>query len=157
MLSTSVQVFAQNGFSLGAADTIFKARPFSSKKQSIFELLGNSNNSMYGDAAKQYAALTSGTTKIGLESEKVLSNVKVLPAQVTDQVSISFRLSKDVNVSVKLMDALGNEVSLLLSQRLNADEHNHVFDVSNKLSKGYYFIRVTAGSEQPIIKRIEVL
>ncbi|QNL49436.1 T9SS type A sorting domain-containing protein [Olivibacter sp. SDN3] len=90
------------------------------------------------------------------ESDKVLSNVKVFPNQISDQISLSFKLNKDSNVSIKIMDALGNEVSTLLSQRLSSGEQNNSFNVGGKLNQGFYFIRVVAGTET-IVKRIEVL
>jgi len=90
------------------------------------------------------------------ENEKLLSNVKIFPNPVSDQINLSFKLSKDINVSIKVMDALGNEVTTLLSQRLTAGEQNNSFNIGNKLNQGFYFIRVIAGSET-IIKRVEVL
>jgi len=90
------------------------------------------------------------------ENDKLLSNVKVFPTQISDQVNLSFKLNKDSNVSIKIMDALGNEVTTLLSQRLSAGEQNSSFNVGNKLNQGFYFIRVVAGTET-IVKRIEVL
>ena len=43
-------------------------------------------------------------------NDKLLSNVKVFPNPIVDQISLSFRLDKQSSVSVKVMDALGNEV-----------------------------------------------
>ena len=54
------------------------------------------------------------------------------------------------------MDALGNEVMTLLNQQLDSGNQSHVFETHNKLSKGYYFIRVAAGTET-VVKRISVL
>lgn len=90
------------------------------------------------------------------EQVKTISNVKVYPTPVSDQINVSFKLNKDIQVSIKIMDALGNEVTTLLSQRLTAGEQSHSFSVNGKLNSGYYFIRLMAGSET-IIKRIQVL
>ncbi len=90
------------------------------------------------------------------ENDKLISRVKVFPNPVSDQINLSFKLSKDNTVSIKLMDALGNEVMTLLSQRLDAGEQTHSFSIENKLSSGYYFIRLVAGSET-VIKRVSVL
>lgn len=98
-----------------------------------------------------------GVQKVsGSENEKLLSNVKVFPNQISDQLSLSFKLNKDSNVSIKVMDALGNEVTTLLSQRLSAGEQSNTFNLGSKLNQGFYFIRVVAGTET-IVKRIEVL
>lgn len=90
------------------------------------------------------------------DSEKLLSSVKVFPNPVVDQISLSYRLGKQSSVSIKVMDALGNEVMTLLHQELDAGPQNHVFETNNKLTNGFYFIRVSAGTET-VIKRISVL
>ena len=89
-------------------------------------------------------------------SDKLLSSVKVFPNPIVDQISLSFRLDKQSNVSIKVMDALGNEVMTLLNQDLDAGPQSHVFDTNNKLTNGFYFIRVSAGTET-VVKRISVL
>ena len=87
---------------------------------------------------------------------KTLSNVKVFPNPVVDQINLAFQLNKDSKVTIKIMDALGNEITTLLSQRLTAGDQSHGFMINSKLNSGYYFIRIMAGSET-IVKRIQVL
>lgn len=87
---------------------------------------------------------------------KVLSNVKVFPNPVSDHINISYSLTRDANVTVKIMDVLGNEITTLLSQRFPAGDQNHSFSIGTKLNSGYYFIRVISGNET-IVKRISVL
>ena len=91
-----------------------------------------------------------------VENDKLLSSVKVFPNPVVDQISLSFRLNKQSAVSIKVMDALGNEVMTLLNQELDAGPQSQVFDTSDKLTNGFYFIRVSAGTET-VVKRISVL
>jgi hypothetical protein len=85
----------------------------------------------------------------------LLSNVKVFPNPTVETVNLSFRLGKRVDVSIKVMDALGNELMTLLSQTLDAGNQNQSFDVQKRLSPGLYFVKVTAGAET-VIKRISV-
>lgn len=118
--------------------------------------LGNKSTENLHFAFKPFAPAANPFKNRNGENEKVLSNVKVFPNQISDQINLSFRLNQDSNVSIKVMDALGNEVSTLLSQRLPSGEQNNTFNISNKLNQGYYFIRVIAGTET-IVKRIEVL
>lgn len=87
---------------------------------------------------------------------KVLSNVKVYPNPVSDYLNLSYFVNKDSNVTIKIMDILGNEISTLLSQRLPAGEQINSFPISSSLNSGYYFIRLIVGNET-IIKRISVL
>ncbi|MGK6351869.1 T9SS type A sorting domain-containing protein [Parapedobacter sp. DT-150] len=91
-----------------------------------------------------------------IQNEKLLSSVKIFPNPVVDQINLSYRLDKQSSVSIKVMDALGNEVMTLLSQELDAGPQSHVFETSNKLTNGFYFIRVSAGNET-VVKRISVL
>lgn len=89
-------------------------------------------------------------------NEKLLSSVKVFPNPIVDQISLSYRLDKQSTVSIKVMDALGNEVMTLLNQELDSGPQSHVFETNNKLTNGFYFIRVSAGTET-VVKRISVL
>lgn len=88
--------------------------------------------------------------------DKLLSNVKVFPNPVAEQINLSFRLDQQHTVTIKVMDALGNEVMTLLDQQLDSGNQNHSFDTNNKLTNGFYFIRVSVGTET-VVKRISVL
>jgi hypothetical protein len=87
---------------------------------------------------------------------KVLSNVKVYPNPVADHLNLSYFVNKDSNVTIKIMDVLGNEISTLLSQRMPAGEQINSFPIASTLNSGYYFIRLIVGNET-VIKRISVL
>lgn len=87
---------------------------------------------------------------------KILSNVKVYPNPVADHLNLSYFVNKDSNVTIKIMDILGNEIATLLSQRLAAGEQINSFPISSSLNSGYYFIRFIVGGET-IVKRISVL
>jgi hypothetical protein len=54
------------------------------------------------------------------------------------------------------MDVLGNDISTLFSQRVESGDHNLNYPISNKLVRGFYFVRVVAGTES-VIKRISVI
>ncbi len=91
-----------------------------------------------------------------VDNDKLLSNVKVFPNPVAESINLSFRLGKQSSVSIKVMDALGNEVMTLLHQDLDEGNQSHAFETNNKLTNGFYFIRVSAGTET-VVKRISVL
>ena len=91
----------------------------------------------------------------GLEDDKVISNVKVFPNPISDQISLAYRVSKDTNVTIKIMDILGNEITTLLSQRVSAGERIDNFPLTS-LNSGLYFVRLVAGNES-VVKRISVL
>ena len=90
------------------------------------------------------------------EDNKVLNNVKVYPNPVTEQLNLTFLVNKDSNVTIMIMDVLGNEVATLFSERLQAGQQNHSFNIASKLSSGFYFVRLIVGTET-VIKRISVL
>src|SRR5690606_22685532 len=90
------------------------------------------------------------------ETIKVLSNAKVYPNPVSDQINLTFKLSKEISVTIKIMDALGNEISTLLSQRLEEGDQVQNFTLNSNLKSGFYFIRIMAGTET-VVKRIQIL
>ncbi len=102
-----------------------------------------------------------GNTKImgtpkSVDNDRVLNNVKVYPNPISDQLNLSFSMSKDANVIVKIMDVLGNEITTLLSERVAAGDQTKPFVIASRITSGFYFIRVSVGSEI-ITKRISVL
>ena len=90
------------------------------------------------------------------EPTKILANVKVYPNPVSDYLNMTYSISKDSNVTIRIMDVLGNEITTLFSESLSEGEHNNTFSISSKISSGFYFVRVSVGSEI-ITKRISVL
>ncbi len=89
------------------------------------------------------------------ENEKAINNVKVFYNPVAEQIAVSFKLSKLNHVSIRVMDALGNEVMGLMNGELDGGIQSLSFDTNSKLAAGFYFVRVTSGSET-VIKRISI-
>jgi hypothetical protein len=88
--------------------------------------------------------------------DKLLSSVEVYPNPITDQINLKYILSRNSNVTIKMVDVLGNDILTLFSQRVDPGEQTRTFPIGNKLNKGFYFIRVIAGTES-VIKRISIL
>ncbi|PWK77774.1 putative secreted protein (Por secretion system target) [Mucilaginibacter oryzae] len=88
--------------------------------------------------------------------DKLLSDVEVYPNPVTDQFNLKYSISRNSNVTIKIKDVLGNDISTVFSQRVESGDHNLNYPVANKLTRGFYFVRVVAGTES-VIKRILVL
>lgn len=93
------------------------------------------------------------------ESDKTLSNVKIYPVPITtsEPLNISCHLSKDTEVTVKLMGIINNEIAVLLpTSRASAGEWTGSFSLPSGLESGmFYFIQVTAGREVNV-KRISI-
>jgi len=99
------------------------------------------------------------TTKFSVAKpdDKLLNNVLVYPNPVTDQINLKYDLSRNSGVTIKVLDVLGNDiVTLFYSQRVEPGEKNVSYSISNKLTRGFYFVRIVAGTES-VIKRISVL
>jgi hypothetical protein len=90
------------------------------------------------------------------KTDKILSVLRVYPNPVDDQINFILRLERESNISIKIMDLLGNEVVTLSNERLSAGEQTKTFTIPNRLNSGIYFLRFVAGSET-IVKRISVL
>ena len=86
---------------------------------------------------------------------KLINNVKVLYNPVVEQINVSFKLTKQNTVVIKLMDALGNEVLNFNNTVLEAGLQNLSFETNGKVAPGFYFVRVSASNET-IVKRISI-
>ncbi|MDB5124122.1 MAG: hypothetical protein JWP94_2251 [Mucilaginibacter sp.] len=98
------------------------------------------------------------TTKVNVArpDDRLLINVEVYPNPVTDQINLKYELSRNATVTIKIMDVLGNDIITLFSQRIEPGEKNFSYALNSKLTRGFYFVRVVAGTES-VIKRISVL
>ncbi|KEQ30415.1 hypothetical protein N180_14830 [Pedobacter antarcticus 4BY] len=90
------------------------------------------------------------------KQDKILSVMRVYPNPVDDQINLTIRLERESNLTIKIMDLLGNEVVTLSNERLSAGEQTKTFTIPNRLNSGIYFLRFVAGSET-VVKRISVL
>lgn len=91
-----------------------------------------------------------------INKDKLLTVVKIFPNPVESQISIILSLTKDTQITYKIIDLLGNEVLTLANEHLNAGDQTRTFNIPNRLNPGIYFLRIVAGSESQI-KRISVL
>jgi hypothetical protein len=85
-----------------------------------------------------------------------LTNVQVFPNPVTDQINVKYNVARNAFVNVKIMDVLGNDVVTLFSQRVENGDQSISYNINNKLTRGFYFVRIIVGTES-INKRISVL
>lgn len=97
-----------------------------------------------------------GIPKSQPDGDKILNNVKVYPNPISDYLNLTYSITRGANVTIKIMDVLGNEITTLFAERLPEGEHSNSFSISSRITSGFYFIRVSVGSEI-ITKRISVL
>jgi len=98
------------------------------------------------------------TTRVNVykPDDKLLNNVQVYPNPVTDLINLKYELSRNSFVTIKILDVLGNEIITPFSQRVEPGERLFNYPLNNKLTRGFYFVRIVAGTES-VIKRISVL
>jgi len=104
-------------------------------------------------------AISSVKFPVAKADDKLLSDVEVFPNPVTatDLLNLKYTVSRNTNVSIKIMDVLGNDiVTVYQSRTVDVGEQKFSYPLNNKLSRGFYFVRVVAGTES-VIKRISVL
>ena len=107
----------------------------------------------------QYSDLVSSaktTSLTSVKAEKVLTVLKVYPNPVDDQINLLLKMDKESNLSVKIMDLLGNEVVTLSNERIPPGEQTKSYTIPNRLNTGIYFLKIAAGTET-VVKRISVL
>jgi hypothetical protein len=102
------------------------------------------------------AVISTQKVSVYKPDDKLLNNVQVYPNPVTDQINLKYDLSRYSNVTIKIVDVLGNEIITPFSQRVEPGEKNFSYALNGKLTRGFYFIRIIAGTES-VIKRISVL
>ena len=102
------------------------------------------------------AAVSVQKVNVARPDEKLITDVQVYPNPITDQINVKCSVSRTALVTVKVVDVLGNDLITLASQRISSGEQNFSYPLNNKLQRGFYFVRVVAGTES-VIKRISVL
>ncbi len=99
------------------------------------------------------------TTKVSVykPDDKLLNNVQVYPNPVTtDVINVKYEISRNSFVTIKILDVLGNDVNTIFNQHVEPGEKTFSYNLNSKLNRGFYFVRIIAGTES-VIKRISVL
>jgi hypothetical protein len=78
---------------------------------------------------------------------------KVYPNPFTEQTTISYTLPTTSNVNIEVYNFVGEKLQTIVNETKAAGKHNAIFSTNN-MAKGIYFIRVTAGNKQKMIKVI---
>lgn len=134
------------------ADTIYVRKPKANQKPSYFKN-GLSVGSLPQIKTTPYVK---STTPV-INSDKLLNNVQVYPLTITDQINLKYIVSRNANVTIKIMDVLGNNVATLFSERVESGERKFTQDLTSyRLTSGFYFLRVMVGTES-VNKRITIL
>lgn len=90
-----------------------------------------------------------------LLQKSFLNTLSVYPNPIEDKINVNFLVKKDSQVSIRLMDVLGNEIATILNEKYTSGEYRQSFNVPTKVTKGLYFVKVSVGSDVGI-KRISI-
>jgi predicted outer membrane repeat protein len=71
----------------------------------------------------------------------------VSPNPVSSSATITFGLSEEGQIKIELVDALGNVVGTIVNGYYGAGQYREVWNVSNEIASGVYFLRLTSGTK----------
>ena len=81
--------------------------------------------------------------------------LNVFPNPFSDDLQVNYTITEKTEVSLTLVDVLGREILLLVEKNQLAGQHQLELDVSKlQLSKGLYFLRLSANEKRAIVKII---
>ena len=81
--------------------------------------------------------------------------LNVFPNPFSDVLQVNYTIIEKTEVSLTLVDVLGREILLLVEKNQLAGQHQLEIDVSKlQLSKGLYFLRLSANEKRAIVKII---
>ncbi len=103
----------------------------------LYYLTGFGSNSIY--IAKIDDSLTAVTENNKIPNDFILYNN--YPNPFNPATTISYFLNKNSNVTLKVYDVLGKEISVLVNDNLPAGKHKYKFS-GNGLSSGVYFYQI---------------
>jgi hypothetical protein len=86
-------------------------------------------------------------------SNKDISGLSVFPNPSNEQTSIKFNLKSSNNVTIKVINLLGEEVLKMNNEHVHSGNHNIQIN-SQQLSAGIYIINLTSGNHSESIKMI---
>jgi hypothetical protein len=119
----------------------------------------NSNGPGFG----LYVALPAGGELIPLPTsttgfdEKVIADeeVRVYPNPVSNYINVQYSLLSESDVTIQIVDMLGNTVKQAQMGPQSNQMYNHRFNL-NDVESGLYFVTINAGSSQ-IVKKVQVV
>lgn len=97
--------------------------------------------------------LTTGSAGVA-DANELANNVSVYPNPITTSATVNFNLVESNNVTIEMVNALGQVVSTNNLGTLNAGEQNYSLDASN-LNNGLYFVNIRVGNSS-VVKKVSI-
>ncbi|MEN8191851.1 MAG: Ig-like domain-containing protein [Bacteroidota bacterium] len=118
----------------------------------LYEGLGSTDNYFLGDSVK--ISFTTKTITSISEIETTPDNFELItcyPNPFNPSTTIQYHLNESSDVLIKIYDIIGNEVTTLLNEFVNAGTHKISFNANN-LPSGVYFSQIITKNERKSIK-----
>lgn len=115
-------------------------------------LVENVNNTSYNHSVS-FTASTGLTSVDDFNAPAEFELNQNYPNPFNPSTVISFSLPEKDNVTLKVYDIIGNEISTLLNSSMNAGSHSHKFDASS-LPSGIYFYELMTSKFRSVKKMI---
>ncbi len=84
------------------------------------------------------------------------NGISVFPNPVKGDVTVSFNVNRDANISVKIIDLTGKTVATIARKHMNKGKHSIKWDTGSMLS-GVYFIRISVAGSGTTAKKLVVM
>ncbi len=91
--------------------------------------------------------ITVNAITTSLANKTLANTLTVYPNPASEKINVNFSVRKDNQVSVKLIDVLGNEVATIFNDRLNAGDYKQNLSIPTRVTKGLYFVKVSVGPD----------
>lgn len=111
-------------------------------------ILDGNNNTVYfnnGVYTSQAARNFYGNTALGINDGTLESSLNIFPNPASNSATVQFSLSTEENVTINVLNAVGQSVMQQQLGTLAARAHNQTLDVTS-LSNGLYFVEIKAGN-----------
>lgn len=140
----------------GATFNKVKTRNISTKPLGTYTYtlnVGTYPSTIWASDVKTYSKTVNQLSKGGSDEQLIPESVLLesnYPNPFNPSTTIRFGLSQDDNVSLKIFNALGQEVATLVNEFRNAGYHDVVWNGTdnsgNQVTSGIYFYRLSTGS-----------
>lgn len=92
------------------------------------------------------------TPLLNSDEFEVSQSFKVYPNPFVDTITLTVQLLKPELLSVSLIDVSGKKIDLASNRKFTSGQHSLQLDLPGQLSKGIYFLSVSDGRKNTVIK-----
>lgn len=154
-----MRMISKDGSTAGFCSFIcFTKRPDTGERTGVFMVSNWKNPEPLGNTTKEILKYLNDVGSIGIQNNSGIVGYKLeqnYPNPFNPKTVINYSLPKQENVSIKVYDVLGNEVTTLVNNKQNAGNYSIEWDAQNYAS-GVYYYKLSAGSFEQTRKMILV-